>query len=92
MPPDAPDGEVGFAIPGVVRPGQAVPVTEASMRQAVREAAARDLKSTPEAAVQQKSTEQRLDALEKDVQSIKSLMGKIEFVIDRLDQQQRATK
>lgn len=84
LPPDAPEGEVGFAIPGVVRPGQAIQVSETAMRHAVREAAVRDLKKSAEAVGVGKSSDDRLDDLEKDMKQVKVLMEKLTVAVDRL--------
>jgi hypothetical protein len=86
LPPEAPDVEVGFAIPGVVRPGQAVRVSESSMRKAVQNAAVSDFKreSGTESGSEDKSSEERLDALEKDVREMKGLMKRLTVAVDRL--------
>lgn len=85
LPPDAPDAEVGFAIPGVVRPGQAVQVSGTAMRDAVREAAVRDFKKkSAEAGAVGKSSEERLDDLEQDMKQVKVLMEKLTVAVDKL--------
>ncbi len=87
LPPEAPDVEVGFAIPGVVRPGQAVRVSESSMRRAVQEAAVSELKQTSsnrESGTVGKTNDERLDVLEKDVQEMKGLMKRLTVAVDRL--------
>jgi hypothetical protein len=86
---------VGFAIPGVVRPGQAVRVTEASMRRAAQEAAVRDLKQTEsanESGTAGKSNDERLDDLEKDVREMKGLMKRLAVAVDKLAENQSPEK
>ena len=93
FPPEAPDVEVGFAIPGVVRPGQAVRVSESSMRRAVQNAAVSDFKKTESATESDsvgKSSDERLDDLEKDVREMKGLMKRLTVAVDRLAESQPA--
>ncbi len=89
FPPDAPEAEIGFAQPGVVRPGQAVPVTEASMRRAVRDAAVQDLKQkAPESAAADKNNETRLDDLEKKVEQINTRLDRLSIAVEKLAEKQ----
>lgn len=93
FPPEAPDVEVGFAIPGVVRPGQAVRVSESSMRRAVQNAAVSDFKKTESSTESNsvgKSSDERLDDLEKDVREMKGLMKRLTVAVDRLAESQPA--
>jgi hypothetical protein len=84
-PPAAPEAGVAFAIPGVVRSGQAVRVNEADVRRAVREAAARQVeREAGERPAAEKSTEDRLNALESDVQQLRDLMERLTVAVDKL--------
>ena len=83
-PPEAPEAEIGFAQGGVIRPGNAVRVNEASMARAVREAAARDLKASPESAAAEKSTEDRLNAIETNVSKMANQIDRLTIAVEKL--------
>jgi hypothetical protein len=84
-PPPAPEAGVAFAIPGVVRTGQAVRVNESEVRRALQEAAARQVdREAGERPRSARSTEERLEALEGDVQQLKGLMERLTIAVDKL--------
>ena len=87
-PPEAPEAEIGFAQPGVIRPGQAVQVREASLRRAVQEAAILDLKKETEAAPIDKTSEGRLKTLEDNVQQINTRLDRLTRAIETLAENQ----
>jgi hypothetical protein len=90
-PPEAPEAEIGFAQPGVIRPGQAVQVREASLRRAIQEAAMVDLKKETEAAPIDKTSEGRLKTLEDNVQQINSRLDRLTRAVETLAEKQTST-
>lgn len=83
-PPEAPRGEVAFAIPGVVRSGQAVPVSDNAARRGIHEAAAREFRQNSRA-FDEPSVEERLDKLEKDVARLGDATNRLSTVVENLD-------
>jgi hypothetical protein len=90
-PPEAPEAEIGFAQPGVIRPGQAVPVREASLRRAIQEAAVLDLKRETEAAPLDATSEGRLKTLEENVEQITSRLDRLTRAVEALAEKQIST-
>lgn len=77
---DPPDAEVAFAIPAVARPGQSMRVSPEALRRGLQESVKKELaESSPG-----KSAEERLDALEKDVEQMKNLMVKLTLAVEKL--------
>ena len=86
-PPEAPRGEVAFAIPGVVRDGAALRVSDTSVETALRRAAALELRAEADLkgdAACDKTCEERLDKLESDVKEMKTLMGRMSVAVEKL--------
>lgn len=83
-PPEAPRGEVAFAIPGVVRSGQAVPISDSAARRGIHEAAAREFRQTTRG-VDDSSLEERIDKLEKDVARLGDATNRLSAVVESLD-------
>lgn len=79
----APRAELAFAIPGVLREGQAIPVPAAVVERAVRESAARDLVG-PEAEKIQKACDERIQTLQKEVEQLKLLMDRLSIAVATL--------
>ncbi len=84
--PEAPRGEVAFALPGVVRDGQAFRVSEESFSRAIRQAAAESAKA-PESAVMDSTIDGRLTKLENDVKKMQDLMDRMAIAVERLAEQ-----
>lgn len=77
---DPPDAEVAFAVAAVARPGQSLRISPEAAKRGLQESVKKELaESSPG-----KSAEQRLDALEKDVDQIKDLMVKLTIAVDKL--------
>ncbi len=84
-PSEAPRGEVAFPIPGVVRSGQAVSISEAAARRGFQEAAARELRQSSRG-VDEPSVEDRLDKLEKDVAALGEATRNLAKVAESLNE------
>jgi len=82
-PPDAPDGEIGFAQAAVIRPGPAVRIDQSALNRAVKATLADDVRKT-ESASNDKTTEERLAALEDKVNGIDSDLTRLTNAIDKL--------
>lgn len=84
-PSEAPRAEVAFAIPGVVREGTAMRLSEAALQRGIRKAAAHEVKAEAEADLEaDKSVEERLTKLEDDVREMKDLMKSMSKTVERL--------
>lgn len=83
-PADPPRGEVAFTIPGVVRSGQAVPISDAAARRGIHEAAAREFRQSSRG-LDEPSVEDRLDKLEKDVARLGEATSRLATVVENLD-------
>lgn len=79
-PADAPRGEVAFAVPGVVRAGQAVPVSDEAVRRGLSDSATREFRAAGE-----RSVDERLDQLEEDMKRLTELTGRLTTVVESLD-------
>ena len=84
-PQEAPRGDIAFAIPGVVRSGQAVQVSDEVVRRGIHEAAAREFRRTDAASGSRGLEEDRLDKLEKDVEKLAELTNRLTVVVEKLD-------
>ena len=80
-PPDAPEGEIGFAQAGVIRPGIAarVNVNEASLIRPPR-----NPKANAESSAVEKTPEERLSALEADVSKMGVQLDRITTIVEKL--------
>lgn len=84
-PQEAPRGDVAFAIPGVVRSGQAVQVSDEAVRRGLNDAAAREFRRTDNGSGSRGLEDDRLDKLEKDVEKLTELTNRLTVVVEKLD-------
>lgn len=85
-PTDAPRGEIAFAIPGVVRSGQAVQVSDEVVRRGIHDAASREFRRLDTANGSRGLSDiDRLDKLEKDVEKLAEMTTRLTVVVEKLD-------
>lgn len=92
-PPEAPRGEVAFALPAVAREGHALRLTEDAVERALQKAGIETAKAAElkESAAGQGTVDERLTKLEGDVGAMKNLMDRLAVAVEHLAEERSRT-